>query len=34
LPEERREAVNVVFANIGKAIAGYERTIMPPETRI
>jgi len=33
LPEARREAVNVVFANIGKAIAAYERTILPPETR-
>ena len=33
LPEDRREAVNVVFANIGKAIAAYERTILPPETR-
>ncbi len=28
-----REAVNVVFANLGKAIAAYERTIMPPQTR-
>ncbi|MCT8328881.1 cytochrome-c peroxidase [Albidovulum sediminis] len=26
-------AVNDVFANIGKAIAAYERTILPPETR-
>ena len=25
-----REAVNTVFANIGKAIAAYERTIVPP----
>lgn len=33
LPEGRREDVNVVFANIGKAIAAYERTILPPETR-
>ena len=28
-----REAVNVVFANMGKAIAAFERTIEPPETR-
>ena len=33
LPEVRREAVNVVFSNIGKAIASYERTILPSETR-
>jgi cytochrome c peroxidase len=33
LPGERREAVNAVFANIGKAIAAYERTILPTETR-
>ncbi|MEY9535916.1 cytochrome-c peroxidase [Sinorhizobium fredii] len=31
--EEDREAVNVVFANIGKAIAAFERTITPVETR-
>ena len=28
-----REAVNLVFANVGKAIAAFERTIAPPETR-
>jgi cytochrome c peroxidase len=28
-----REAVTAVFANIGKAIAAYERTIVPEETR-
>ena len=28
-----REAINAVFANIGKAIAVYERMIAPPETR-
>ena len=28
-----QDDVNVVFANIGKAIAAYERTITPPETR-
>jgi cytochrome c peroxidase len=33
LPEGRREAVNMVFAKVGKAIAAYERTILPPETR-
>lgn len=29
---EQREAVNRVFANIGKAIAAFERTLAPPET--
>jgi cytochrome c peroxidase len=33
LLEGRREAVNMVFANVGRAIAAYERTILPPETR-
>jgi len=33
MPESDREAVNRVFANIGKAIAAFERTIMPPPTR-
>jgi cytochrome c peroxidase len=33
MAEADREAVNVVFANIGKAIAAFERTIGPPETR-
>ncbi|WP_209426677.1 cytochrome c peroxidase [Pararhodobacter sp. SW119] len=33
MSEADREAVNVVFANIGKAIAAFERTIDPPETR-
>ncbi|WP_210528553.1 cytochrome-c peroxidase [Rubellimicrobium arenae] len=33
LPEPLRAAVNSVFANMGKAIAAYERTILPPETR-
>lgn len=28
-----REAVNTVFVNMGKAIAAFERTIMPPATR-
>lgn len=28
-----RDAVNGVFANIGKAIAAFERSIAPPETR-
>jgi cytochrome c peroxidase len=28
-----RDAVNAMFANIGKAIAAFERTITPPETR-
>ncbi len=33
MPEADREAVNRVFANIGKAIAAYERTILPAPTR-
>lgn len=33
MEEADREGVNVVFANIGKAIAAFERTIMAPETR-
>jgi cytochrome c peroxidase len=33
MPEDQREAVNTVFANMGKAIAAFERTITPPETR-
>lgn len=33
MPEVDRDAVNRVFANIGKAIAAYERTILPPSTR-
>ena len=32
-PDSAREAVNTVFANMGKAIAAFERTITPPETR-
>ncbi|GEC35468.1 hypothetical protein EFR01_56390 [Sinorhizobium fredii] len=32
MKEEDREAVNRVFANIGKAIAAFERTIAPIET--
>jgi cytochrome c peroxidase len=33
MPEMDREAVNRVFANIGKAIAAFERTILPAPTR-
>ncbi|WP_246748750.1 cytochrome-c peroxidase [Rhizobium setariae] len=33
LDEADQESVNAVFANIGKAIAAYERTITPPRTR-
>lgn len=33
MPEADREAVNRVFANIGKAIAAFERTITPAPTR-
>jgi cytochrome c peroxidase len=33
MTESEREAVSGVFANIGKAIAAYERTILPQTTR-
>lgn len=33
LDEQRREDVNRVFANVGKAIAAFERTIKPRPTR-
>jgi cytochrome c peroxidase len=33
MPEESRAAVTTVFANMGKAIAAFERTILPSETR-
>ncbi|WP_331373158.1 cytochrome-c peroxidase [Sinorhizobium chiapasense] len=33
MTEGEREAVNRVFANIGKAIAAFERTVEPRETR-
>jgi cytochrome c peroxidase len=33
MPDVDREAVNRVFANIGKAIAAFERTILPPPAR-
>lgn len=33
MPEESRTAVSTVFANVGKAIAAYERTILPQQTR-
>ncbi|MGO4573877.1 cytochrome-c peroxidase [Microvirga sp. 2TAF3] len=33
MSETDREAVNRVFANMGKAIAAYERTILPARTR-
>ena len=33
MPGNQREAVDRVFANIGKAIAAFERTILPAETR-
>lgn len=33
LPEGRRHDVNRVFANLGKAIAAYERTLAPAESR-
>lgn len=33
MPEEKRVEVNTVFANLGKLIAAYERTILPAPTR-
>jgi cytochrome c peroxidase len=33
MSEQDRQAVSQVFSNIGKAIAAFERTITPPETR-
>lgn len=33
MPEQSREAVNGVFANIGKAIGAFERTLKPQPTR-
>lgn len=33
LPTERRHDVNRVFANLGKAIAAYETTLLPGESR-
>lgn len=33
MPEQDRLAVSQMFANIGKSIAAYERTIQPPATR-
>ncbi|HEX5689984.1 MAG TPA: hypothetical protein VFX76_08275, partial [Roseiflexaceae bacterium] len=33
MPEEKREAITRLYANIGKAIAAYERTIQPKPSR-
>lgn len=33
MPEAKRAEVTTVFANMGKAIAAFERTILPPQTR-
>ena len=33
MPSEQQEAINTAFANIGKAIAAFERTLLPAETR-
>jgi cytochrome c peroxidase len=33
LSEEKRDEINTVFANVGKAIAAFERTIAPQKTR-
>lgn len=33
IPAKRQTAINTAFANIGKAIAAFERTLLPAETR-
>jgi cytochrome c peroxidase len=33
MPPEKRDAVNRIYANMGKAIAAFERTILPGESR-
>ncbi|WP_404927474.1 cytochrome-c peroxidase [Mesorhizobium sp. ORM16] len=33
MSDQQRDAINRVFANIGKAIAAFERSIEPPQTR-
>lgn len=33
IPPDRQEAINTAFANIGKAIAAFERTLLPAGTR-
>jgi len=33
LPRETQRKINRVFANIGKALEAYQRTLQPPETR-
>ena len=33
MPKSRQQSVNTVFANLGKAIAAYERTLQPKPTR-
>lgn len=33
IPAGQQEAINTAFANIGKAIAAFERTLLPSETR-
>ncbi|TIS90555.1 cytochrome c peroxidase [Mesorhizobium sp.] len=33
MPDQQAEDVNRIFANIGKAIAAFERSIAPPQTR-
>jgi cytochrome c peroxidase len=33
MPRQRQQQVNRVFANLGKAIAAYERTLVPGESR-
>ncbi|TPL52611.1 c-type cytochrome [Mesorhizobium sp. B2-4-4] len=33
MSDQQRDAINRVFANIGKAIAAFERSIDPPQTR-
>jgi cytochrome c peroxidase len=33
MTDEQQQAVNQVFANLGKAVAAFERSIMPKDTR-
>ena len=33
MSEQQRDAINRVFSNLGKAIAAFERSIVPEETR-
>lgn len=33
IAEPKKRVINTIFANVGKAIAAYERTLVPPRTR-